>query len=60
MNNQTQILYENQKPISLKCSCGAVYPFTSWVFAHWNILLTRECNFCKKIIAIQNGIVIKE
>lgn len=46
---------EGALPKSYLCPCGVEHEFGLWVYAHWDILLTHECDSCNRINLIEAG-----
>jgi len=44
---------QNQKGV--QCECGEFTPFTSWVFAHWDIVSEFACPKCDRRYTIFQG-----
>lgn len=46
---------KKEKQKGIKCECGKFTPFTSWVFAHWNIVSEFACPKCDRRYTIFKG-----
>jgi len=52
---------EKKKEVELtkgfKCKCGRFEKFPTYIYAHWNDVLTFECPDCKRQYQVLTGIV---
>jgi hypothetical protein len=37
------------------CSCGKFHRFTAWVYAHWDIPISSECDACGRTSHLMQG-----
>jgi len=44
-------------PKGVRCQCKQFVPFSTYVYAHWNLELTQTCN-CGRILKVKRGRVV--